>query len=374
MRRNWLGGVFLAAFLSAPAALATGMEADREETSFNKSFKPAPVADEYLKSIVERVTSAAQRPAAMPIRIRAVRADWPFVFALSNGATYVSTGLIARLENDSQLASLIAPEIASVLAPNIEIQANFDEKQRRQLGPKLLAVIATAGIAAFPITSSENKAHSALQDAIILDNDKTGLGWARAAGFDVSQAPLAAQRLRELLAAEKISGANRLANDAALESRAAQLTRALQELPVDLNTKAPAPDPAEPLHSLAKRLSIDLVHFDFEHSHREGIVPLLDRIDQQFGVSADSACLRARYLRELPASSQVTQQTIDAYLACVAAPGAPPEHLKELGFLYRDKGDAAAAVRSFEKYLAAAPSAVDAPIIKMYIEELRATQ
>lgn len=375
MRRNWLGGMFLGALLSgpAPAAPTTGIEADREEASFNKTFKPAPVADEYLRSIVERLTTAAQRPAATQIRVRAVRADWPFVFALGNGATYVSTGLIARLANDSQLASLLAPEIASVLAPNNEIQSSFDEKQRRHLAPKLLAVIATAGIATFPITSSENKAHTALQDAIILDNDQTGLGWARAASFDVSQAPLAAHRLRELLAEEKMSGSNRLANATGLEARAAQLTKALQQLPVDLNTRPPAPDPVEPLHSLAKRLSIDLVHFDFENSQREGIIPLLDRIDRQFGPSADSACLRARYLREMPASSQVTQQTIDAYETCVAAPGAPAEHLKQLAFLYRDKGDVAAALRSFEKYLKAAPSAVDAPIIKMYIEELRAT-
>ncbi|HET9473016.1 MAG TPA: M48 family metalloprotease [Steroidobacteraceae bacterium] len=376
MGRNWLGGVFLAAFLSAPAPAepTTGAQADREEASFNKSFKPAPVADEYLKSIVERLTTAAQRPEATPIRVRAVRADWPFVFALDNGATYVSTGLLARLENDSQVASLIAPEIASVVAPNTERQANFDEKQRRHLGPKLLAVIATAGIAAFPITSSENKAYSALQDAIILDNDKTGLGWARAAGFDVSQAPFAAQRLRELLAAENLSGSNRLANSSGLDARAAQLTKALQELPVDLNTRPPSPDPAEPLQSLAKRLSIDLVYYDFEHSHREGIVPLLDRIDRQFGQSADSACLRARYLRESPTSSQVTQQVIDAYETCVAAPGASEDNLKQLAFLYRDKGDAAAATKAFEKYLKLAPQAVDAPIIKMYIEELRATR
>jgi regulator of sirC expression with transglutaminase-like and TPR domain len=57
----------------------------------------------------------------------------------------------------------------------------------------------------------------------------------------------------------------------------------------------------------------------------------------------------------------------------VAAPGAAADNLKQLGFLYRDKGDNAAALRSFEKYLAAAPTAIDAPIIKMYIEELRAT-
>jgi hypothetical protein len=354
MKRIWPGIAFLAAILgfavSAPAATpVTGVEADREEASFNKTFTRAPVADAYLKSIVDRITAAAQRPSTVEIRAIAVRGDWPFVFGLGNGATYVSTGLIARLANDSQVAALLAPEIASTLAPNTQLEADFNQKNRRQAGAKILAVMAPAGIAAFPITSAENKAYDALQEAIVLDNDKTALRWVRDAGFDISQAPLAANRLREVLAEERLSGTNRLANAKGLEHRAAQLNKAMMELPVDLNTRAPAPDPAEPLKSLAHKLSIDLVRFDFERNQREGIAPLLDRIEREYGASADTACLRARYLRELPASSQVTKEVIAAHETCVAAPGAPPDNLKELAILQRDNRDAAAPARSVEK-------------------------
>ena len=354
------------------AAPVTGVEADREEVSFNKTFKRAPIADEYLKFIVERITAAAQRPSTVEIRAIAVRADWPFVFALGNGATYVSTGLLARLSNDSQVATLIAPELASVLAPNTQIQAAYDQKNRRNSVGKILAVMATAGIAAFPISSAEGKAYNELQEAIVLDNDKTALRWVRDAGFDVNQGVVATNRLKELLAQEQLSGSNRLANAAGLEHRAAQLTRAAQQLPVDLTTKPPVPDNAEPFKSLSHKLSLDLVRLDFDRSQREGIVPMLDRIEREYGVSADTTCLRARYQRELPASSQVTKEVIAAHEACVAAPGAPVDNLKELAFLQRDNGDAAAAARNFEKYLSLAPQAVDAPIIRGYIEELRA--
>jgi len=43
--------------------------------------------------------------------MRALRAPDPFIFCLDNGAAYVSTGLLARLQNDSQLAMLLAPEL-----------------------------------------------------------------------------------------------------------------------------------------------------------------------------------------------------------------------------------------------------------------------
>jgi hypothetical protein len=362
-----LAGVAIAVH-SAPV---TGIDADRQEAAYEKEYPRATAADAYLDSIVERLVAAAQKPGATPIRIRAVRSEMPFVFALGNGAAYVSTGLIARLENDSQLASLIAPEIAGVIAPNTALEGSLDQKNRKLLGAKLLAVVATGGLAVLPMASSEAKQADAHYTAVILDNDKTALGWARQAGFDIAQAPLATQRLKELLAAEGLSGANRLSNAVGLDSRGAQLTNALQAL-ADPAAKTPAADAAEPLRSLSRKFSIDLVRLDFDRARREGILPLLDRIDREHGVSADTACLRARYHRELGTSSEITQQVIDAYQACVNAPGAPVENHKELGYLYRDKGDAAAAARAFEKYLSLAPNAVDAPIIRSFIEELRA--
>ena len=355
----------------AHSAPVSGIDADRQEASYEKEYSRATVADAYLNSIVERLVAAAQKPGATPIRIRAVRSETPFVFALGNGATYVSTGLIARVANDSQLASLIAPEIAGVIAPNTTLEGSLDEKNRKLLGAKLLAIVATAGVAAFPMASSEAKQYSAHSTAVILDNDTTALRWARAAGFDIAQAPLATQRLKELLAGESFSGSNRLSNSADLNERGTQLGNALQAL-ADPAAKAPTPDAAEPLRSLSRKLSVDLVHLDFDHSRREGILPVLDRIDREQGASADTACLRARYFRELSTSAEITQQVIDAYQSCVAAPGAPVENHRELGYLYRDKGDNAAAARAFEKYLALAPGAVDAPIIRSYIEELRA--
>ena len=134
--------------------------------------------------------------------MRAVRDPDPFIFCLDNGAAYVSTGLLARLQNDSQLAMLLAPELSSVLAPDNSVQQEYDAKVRRQAGPKLLAVIATAGLAAFPMMSSENKAYDAHLEAVILANDKVGLDWARRAGFDPAQASAAAQRLAAVLEKE----------------------------------------------------------------------------------------------------------------------------------------------------------------------------
>jgi predicted Zn-dependent protease len=113
---------------NAQAAALQGIDAEREEARLEREFKRAPAAEAYLQGIADRITATAPRTLPVPLRLRAIEARNPFVFCLGNGAVYVSTGLLARLENDSQVAALIAPEITASFAPNQALQAQFDER------------------------------------------------------------------------------------------------------------------------------------------------------------------------------------------------------------------------------------------------------
>ena len=375
MVRIWAGIMSLAvlACVAGPARAASGgsVEADREAARIDKEFQHAQFADAYLTRIAERILAAAPNRPAQAVRMRALRDPDPFIFCLDNGAAYVSTGLLARLQNDSQLAMLLAPELSSVLAPNTSIQQEYDAKVRRQAGPKLLAVIATAGLAVFPMMSSENKAYDAHLEAVVLANDLVGLDWARRAGFDPAQASAAAQRLAGVLEKEGHVGRGRLANATSLERRRDQLSRAVEALPADPAIKAVA-DPVDPLRGFSHRLSLDLARDLVGDNRVVAFTAIVDRVEHEFGVSGDSACLRARFLRQQSVTAEVPQEVFAAYLACVAQPDAPVANYRELALLYRDAGNAPAAIGAFEDYLKRAPSAADAPIIKLYIEELRA--
>jgi hypothetical protein len=106
-------------------------------------------------------------------------------------------------------------------------------------------------------------------------------------------------------------------------------------------------------------------------SYHDSLPPLLDRIESEHGVDGRTACLRAQYLREKAIGTNVQATVIAAFENCVAQPDAPVVNFRELAFLQRDSGNPAAALASFENYLKRAPQAVDAPIVKLYIEELR---
>jgi hypothetical protein len=381
--------------LAGAAEPLQGIDAEREEVRLENEYKRATVADAYLTRIADRISAAAPSAGASRLRIRALIDRKPFAFCLGNGSLYVSTGLLARLENDSQVAAILAPEITSALAPNRALQAEFDAKNGKHLGAKLFAVIATGGMAVFPILSAENKALTSQAEALILDNDITAANWVRRAGFDVTQGPVATRRLLEQLGAEQQFGFNRLSSEYGLKTRAEQLERAIAALPAadtvlptvpaaiaspapasTLNTPKPVLAAGEPAQDELKKLSWQfsmLIAYDYlEHTQHASLPPLLDRIEREHGVDGRTACLRARYLRELPTGSAVPSSVIEAYEKCLVQPDAPVVYHRELAFLQRDSGNAAGALKSFEDYLKRAPLAVDAPIIKLYIEELRA--
>jgi hypothetical protein len=50
---------------------------------------------------------------------------------------------------------------------------------------------------------------------------------------------------------------------------------------------------------------------------------------------------------------------------------APAETFRSLGMVHRRRADRDAAVQSFEKYLAMAPDAADAGLVKSYLSELK---
>ncbi len=74
--------------------------------------------DDKLAEYVSRVGRAMLPATAAPERVkwdfRVLRDPMPNAFALSNGSIYVNTGLLSLLENEDQLASVLAHEITHV--------------------------------------------------------------------------------------------------------------------------------------------------------------------------------------------------------------------------------------------------------------------
>jgi tetratricopeptide (TPR) repeat protein len=179
--------------------------------------------------------------------------------------------------------------------------------------------------------------------------------------------------LLEGLAAEDRSGTPEFSNPTELTSRRAALETALAQTesaqpasPTPAATAVP-PSAKDPYHLLARRYALNLARADLD-SHPTGVVSWIDHIDALDGPNGYTAYLRAEFARRNSGSDNGVPAAIASYEKCVAFADAPPVAYRELGFLYRQAGDQSRARAALNKYLQQAPTAVDAPIIRTYLE------
>ncbi len=353
--------------LGAQAAHGAVLNADREEARLNqsKTILQDPDLERYLLAIGNRLISSDPRAASFPIRVHVLENRAPFVFALDNGATYVSTGLLGRLQNESQLASMLATELAVAIRKDDE-RSDALKAQRAQASaiPNVLLVTITAGLAGFPLLANEKRARDKIDEKLQLQSDTYALGLLQKAGFDVSEAPRAFERLRATLEQEGRFGSSTLSSKIGLQAR-------INSVKAAMTTPMPRSAPrADAFLPLAKRFAIELARSDLNSSGATPLQAVLDRYDHEFGPDGQSSFIRAEAARQVMHSQSEREATIHLYEACIAYSDAPAAAYRELGFLYRQNTEPHKAHQAFASYLERAGGAADAPIIRSYLEKL----
>lgn len=88
-------------------------QADRLEKEQNISLAEYDffAVNNYLNEVLKRVNVDKVTTKGLQPRVRVTPDTRPIIFTLPNGATYISTGMLAFLENEAQLAFLLAHEL-----------------------------------------------------------------------------------------------------------------------------------------------------------------------------------------------------------------------------------------------------------------------
>jgi len=282
------------------ATPASTLADDRVEASYNAGdqFVHDAELDQLLARVGKQVQAANSDAMCVPLRIHALDLPLPYAFVLKNGAFYVSTGLIARLESEPEFAALVALPLAALCRGDAD-QLQSDQRQRvlKNLVPNLLLITLTAGFGAPSIIKSD--AHHAAEEneRLRAASDAVALHWLTAAGYAPASAPLAMTHLLDGLAAEDRSGAPEFSDPAELTARRAALERMLAQTDSDPTGAPPTtgatppitgatPPPAatkDPYRLIALRYALRLARADVD-SHPTGLRPWL------LGLSARRVC------------------------------------------------------------------------------------
>ena len=282
---------------------------------------------ESLQEIVERLL-ANQPPEIYPQNVHVlVQHRWrPRLILLQNGALYVSTGLLARLQNEAHIAAFFAREL--IANSNISLRGSSDRTRALETAQILVGMLTTAG---YPAQCAEDA---------FLEVEKNLQSEGRKYGDSLSERK-SLQAIREAIASVIVTRYSAMKDDGD-DGR----TRFEPHLGVLLLTLATA---------------------DLDSANPVSAKVVLDRYEAQFGANGRSRMLQAAVIQKQARDDTSYERAIAVYLDASRYAEAPPLVFKELGFLYRRRNATAESTAAFREYLRRSPNAIDAAIVETYI-------
>jgi len=332
---------------------------DREETRLRRSplVVRDPALTEYLRDLVCRLGGDH----CGDVRVYVVRTAQFNASMAPNGSMQVWSGLLLRVDNEAQLASVLGHELGHYLD-------RHTAERLRDLKNKAAAVTALAlfglpgalaalGVAASAMGFSRDQEMRA---------DEIGMRLMRNAGYDGRQA---AQIWDDLLAELKIRGGEDVGTRSVMfASHPPALDRrdALLKMAGDAGGKLGA----EELDRVLAPHRLDWLQEELRRGQFEESLELFNRKLRVRPDDPQFLYARGEALRHRGKDEDLAPALADLQKGA-AMEKAPAELFRSLGLVHRRRQDAAAANAAFEKYLALAPEAGDAGLIKSYFTEVK---
>jgi predicted Zn-dependent protease len=393
-----------AAFKPEPDERALWAKAEKEEQELRKKAKPYddPLLEEYLAGIGERLLPDEVRAAGGPGFKFGVMSDPTLnAFAMPNGRIYFHTGLLARLDNEAQLATIVGHEMTHVTHRHSVRYAR--DAQNKQILYTLAAIGLSIGIAAAagararsgdPIggavisQTAQAVLGLGLQLATIAaitgygrdlerEADVEGLDRLVKAGYDPKESP----RVFEILKSESADRGKLetffFGSHPRLQERIDSTKQLVGTKYASAASTSDAMRDTEDFHLRMRtvvrenaQLDIRAGRFDLAQGQLDRVLRLTPKDPTAHVYYGDLHRLRSQRAKSPEQKTDFAKRALESYERAAELDPKLPEPHRQLGLLYYQQKDPARAREAFEKYLALKPDAPDARRIREYIVEL----
>jgi len=378
-------------------------DAEKEEEKLAKLGKTYddPLLEDYLASVAARlVPEEAQEAGAPAPRIAVFRDPTLNAFAMPNGKIYVHTGLLSRVENESQLSMILGHEMTHVTNRHA-LMFNRDA-QNKQIWFTALAIAASLGVAVAAggqqgkgnyvsaevlRTTSNIFLGLGLQLAFIAsvngfgrdlerEADREGMDRMVKAGYDPREAP----RVFALLKNDHGDGSKLenffFGNHPRLDERIANTQELLKTKYANVDTGdavANNDEFAMRTRTVVREnaaLDIRAGRFGLAKAQLDRVLPLAPKDPTTHLYYGDLYRLQAQRARNPFDKPMLVAQALQAYEKAAELDATFPDPFRQMGFLYYQSRQNDKAKEAFRKYLALKPDAPDSRRIKEYLVEL----
>jgi predicted Zn-dependent protease len=382
---------------------------DEEEKLLEKVYLyEDPLLDAYLEDIVARLNpSGMAANQAIRYRVRVVEDPTLNAFAYPHGSIYVHTGLLARMENEDELATVLGHEMTHV--ENRHMLRYHRAAHNKEVGFTIAAVAASVVLATAEIDALEDgdwgqaTVLDAMSELIVglglqlallasvngygrgleYEADEGGFGKMAASGYDLGQAPKVYEALLNDHGEKKKAEAFFFGSHPRLSERIQNTKLYLSKHPAPAAGTAVLADEASrkeredefnrrirPVVRDDAGLNISMGRLALAESALDKVLVWMPKDPEarfQLG--------RLRLAQAATDKSPEDQRRLrgdaeDAFRKAIELdPGRPTAH-RELGLLLYDREELAEACVQFKKYMKLAPDADDAGVIRDYVREM----
>ena len=346
-----------------------------------------PALDQYVQGVAERLLAVGQTDPGS-VHVRVIKGIDANAFALSNGSIYLTTALLATLDDEAQLAAVLGHELTHYI--NCHALRSLREEHHQEMVAitkgtmvnLLLALVSyqvSHGVYTGPptidpqtMTIWARAGINGYSRELEREADDGGIRRMIAAGYDPSGALAALQHLAEQTAPRAAGETPLYASHPRIEQRMASYRDLLAG---ELATAAGIGDRRrEEYRAQLAQLPLDQVELLLVDAKATDRAERLLAAEIATNDSGRAQFLQGEICRKrIPQTEATVQAALLAYERAVTLGEAPVSAYRQAGLLHRMRGESKAATVAFQAYLERAPGAVDAPLVRIYLEELRAS-
>ena len=379
-------------------------QAQKEEEQLQKKSKPYddPLLDEYLARIGDKLTPDDVREAGGPgFKFGVLRDPTLNAFAMPNGRVYIHTGLLARLDNEAQLAMIVGHEMTHVT--NRHALSFTRDAQNKQTLFTVMAIAASIGVAVAAGSSAKSGDYVGaavlsqtanvllglgLQLAVIAaingygrdlerEADAGGMASLVRAGYDPKEAPKVFELLRKESKDRGSLETFFFGNHPRLTERVEDTNQLIKSqyavAAVSPDTVANTEEFGLRMRTVVRenaRLDIQAGRFALAATQLDRVLALTPKDPVAQLYYGDLYRLQSQRARDVADKADKGKKALERYERSAELDPAFPDPFRQLGFLYYQQKENLRAKEAFQKYLALKPDAPDARRIKEYIVEI----
>ena len=369
-------------------------EAEQQKLNRRGRLYQDPLLEEYLNGIARRLTPPPLEEAGIPVRVRILQDPSLNAFAYPNGALYIHTGLLARVENEAQLATVLGHEMTHVI--NRDAVRQYRSTRNKVIAANIAAVAASIGVSA--VAGDQWRRGNAVTAAVIGQTanvmlglglqlgllaavngygrdieDEADVGAMRLltqAGYDINEAPkvhqMLLQRYGDPSRLENFFFGNHARNQERIEHYERMLSTEYAQVAQDSNLIINTEEFQRRTRALVRENAI----LDVEAGRYGTAKAALERVLALVPTDAKAQFYLGELYRKQRKDSADVERAIAAYQKAVEHDPSYPEPQRSLGLLYYTSGKKVEARRAFERYLELKPQAEDRQQLREYLLEL----